>query len=516
MDPKQILDLILQHARGVWRFRWKGMTISWTIFLIAVGFIYTMPNQYIANTRVYVDTENVLRPLLRGLFVETDVMNDVSLMTRALLTRPHLEEVVRTVDLDLTVTTEAEKEALLSSLEKRIDISSSRRENIYTIEVQDRDRGQALKIVNALLQTFVEDTIGNNMKDSQSAEETLKAQIDDYEQRLVIAEERLSDFKKQNVGLMPGEGGGYYAQLDEALRAKDLAERQLRVARETQATIERQLSGVDPLFGDAASSSYDTQIQSLEAGLNQLLLEYTDQHPDVVRTRERLEILRERRTQELAGPRTGFASSDGRELNPVYQNLQISLSQAKVEVAALQAQIRDHDREIGRLQGLVEVLPEIEAQLTRLNRDYDVVQRRYQDMLLRWENLQTGKIVNSGRDQVTFRVIEPPFASLNPAAPNRPLLIGGSFVLALGAGLAFAILMHLLNPVFSTEAALNYLGITILGHTSYQRSEGLLKLLRIKTTALVLAGMLLVAAAGVSVMYAKPGALFVQSLLAMN
>lgn len=514
MDPKQLLDIALRNVRGVWRFRWTGMTLSWVIFLIAVGFIYTMPNQYQASTRVYVDTENVLRPLLRGLYVETDVMNDVSLMTRALLTRPQLENVIREVDLDVSVTTEAEKEALLNSLEDRIKIGNSRRENIYSIEVEDRERDLALKIVNALLQTFVEDTLGNSQRDSQSAEETLQEQINEYEQRLIVAEERLSEFKKKNVGLMPGEGGGYYDQLDVALRARDMNERQLRIAREKQSTIERQLSGVDPVFQGAISSGYDEQIQVLETALNQLLLEYTDQHPDVVRTRERLDILYQRRSEELKNPRP-FSNDGANELNPVYQNLQISLSQAKVEVATLQAQIRDNEREIERLRGLVEVLPEIEAQLTRLNRDYAVVQERYQEMLSRWENLQTGKAVNSGRDQVTFRVIEPPYASLNPTSPNRGLLLMLAFVAALGGGLAIAILLHLLKPVFSTREALASLGIAILGTTSYQRPDSLVKLVRLKATALVAVAILFVATAGVSIMYAKPGAEFVQSLLGL-
>ena len=333
MDPKQILDLILQHSRGVWRFRWIGMTVAWTVLVASILFVYTLPNQYKASTRVYVDTENVLRPLLKGLYVETNVMNDVSLMTRALMTRPHLEQVVREADLDLTVTSEVQREALIADLESRISIGSARRENIYTIEVEDRDRDGALKIVNALLRTFVEDTLGNSMKDSQSAEATLKDQITDYERRLETAEERLSEFKKQNVGLLPGEGGGYYNQLETALRNKELKERELRIAREKLSTIERQLSGVDPLFQGANTSMYDQQIREFEQGLNQLLLVYTDQHPDVVNTRERLEILYQRRAGELSEQAPIIADGEQAEFNPVYQNMQMQLGDAQVASA---------------------------------------------------------------------------------------------------------------------------------------------------------------------------------------
>ena len=513
MDPKEVLELAVKHARGIWRFRWIGMGISWAVLIIGVLSAYSVPNRYLASTRVYVDTENLLRPLLSGLYVETNVMNDVALMTRALLTRPHLEAVVRKVDLDVTVHTESERELLLTSLEERTSIARARGENIFTIEVEDKDRDTSLKIVNALLQTFVDDTLGSSMADSESAEQTLSGQIAEYEKRLMVAEQRLSEFKKKNVGLMPGEGGGYYNQMQSAIRQKELTERELRIASETLKSIENQLAGVGTSL-QKTRSSYDDQIQGMESQLNQLLLEYTDKHPEVVRTLERLQILGERRERELSGLDPLLAEGDSRAFNPIYQNVIIQLSEARVQEATLKAEIRDSELEIDRLTRLVEVVPEVEAELARLNRDYDVVQGRYQDMLIRWENLQTGKVVSSGRDQVTFRVIEPPFAASRPVSPDRQFLLIAWSVVAIGAGLAVALLMHLLRPVFASESGLSYLGVSIVGQTSYQYPQGILKLMRIKTTALVGVALLLLVVVGLSIVYQDPGASAVQSLLA--
>src|SRR5690606_37642088 len=116
MDPKELIALAWTYARGAWRFRWTALAASWIVALGGLAAVVSLPNQYEASTRVFVDTDNLLRPLLSGLFVETDVMSDVMIMTRIMVSRPHLEEVMRETDMDLAISTAAEREALLASL----------------------------------------------------------------------------------------------------------------------------------------------------------------------------------------------------------------------------------------------------------------------------------------------------------------------------------------------------------------------------------------------------------------
>jgi hypothetical protein len=154
------------------------------------------------------------------------------------------------------------------------------------------------------------------------------------------------------------------------------------------------------------------------------------------------------------------------DLNPVYQNLKIQLSTIQVEMARLEATLQERQQVVARLQELVDVIPQVEAELTRLNRDYTVVQGRYQDMLGRWENLQTAKRVRTGTDDVQFRVIEPPFAPTQPVGPPRPLYISGVLVLALGAGLGIALFLSLIRPVFFVRRELTDFGYPVLGAVS--------------------------------------------------
>ncbi|MCH8133243.1 MAG: hypothetical protein IIA30_11890, partial [Myxococcales bacterium] len=64
--------------------------------------------------------------------------------------------------------------------------------------------------------------------------------------------------------------------------------------------------------------------------------------------------------------------------NPVFQNIKIKLTTVNVDIATLTAQESNQQRKIAALQDLMDVLPEVEAELSRLTRDYDVKQSQYQ------------------------------------------------------------------------------------------------------------------------------------------
>ncbi len=474
-ELRKILDLVIHHAYGAWNYRWLVVGVVWVVCLIGWFKVYTMPDTYGASTVVYVDTESVLRPLLRGLSVETDVANEVGVMTRAVVSRPNIEAVAREIDLDVKSATPAEFERRLISLEERIDISRDGL-GVYKISYEDANRETALTVVKSLLNTFVEDTLGNKSQDTAQAEHTLREQIEAYEKRLVEAEDRLKSFKQKNVGMMPGERGDYYQQLQTALTELEELQRQLRVEQQRRSALQRQLAGEEPVFGlmtpvmgsggGALGSSLDGRIAELERRLADASVEYTDKHPEIVRTRSLLEDLKAQRREELAAQAAssgGPVATTPLDLNPVYQNMKIQLSDVQVEIASLSALVREKEAEVDRLRELVDVIPQVEAELMRLNRDYDVVQARYQEMLERWENLQTSQRVSSNTENVKFRIIEPPHAPSEPTGPPRALFLVAVFVLSLALGIGVAVLLTLIRPVFFRSAELASLNLPVIG-----------------------------------------------------
>ena len=70
----------------------------------------------------------------------------------------------------------------------------------------------------------------------------------------------------------------------------------------------------------------------------------------------------------------------------------------------------------------------------------------------------------SQTDSIKFSVIDPPTAPRVPAAPNRPLLLTGVLIAALGAGVAIAFALGQLKTTFATAGRLEKAtGMPVIG-----------------------------------------------------
>ena len=95
MSPEQLLEELRDQIRGMWRYRWYLIGVAWLIALPGWAYVYGMPDVYQATAKVSVDTNSLLPSLTRGLTASEDLGDEVGLVSKALLSRPNLEEVAR-------------------------------------------------------------------------------------------------------------------------------------------------------------------------------------------------------------------------------------------------------------------------------------------------------------------------------------------------------------------------------------------------------------------------------------
>ncbi len=514
----------LEILRGAWRFRWRALWAAWSIAVCGWALVCFLPNQYQAQARVYVDTESVLKPLLSGLAVGTDVMPQVNMMTQALLSRPQLMDAAHATDLHLRAKTPDELESLVEQLRMRIRIVS-RNDNIYSITFADTDPKMAQRLVQNLLDSFVANTLGVNRVDSSKAQQFLAQEIGDHERRLTEAEDRLAEFKRRNVGMIPGAQGDYYARLQTALAELEKSRSALLVAQTRRDAVRRELEGEEPTFGITSPSGtfravtgetvIDSQIAALQAQLSELSVRYTDKHPDIISIHEKIAYL-EQRKAELRAAAPPPVSGDQRQpldLNPVYQNYKIELAKAEVEVRSLSAQVAQNQQLVNELRGRVDTIPEVEAQLVQLNRDYNVTRTNYEALLARLESAKLTENAEQQRDDVRFRIIEPPIVPTKPIGPRRLLFLAAALVFALTGGVALAIIQQQLNPVVSTRKQLRELsGWPVLGVISSAPSSATTLAAKRDLTRLVFATAMLLVCFGLTVLRAKDVSRLIQTL----
>lgn len=472
MDFQKTLARLIEDAQRMWEFRWLGLLCAW---LIAVGGWITVrmiPDNYEAVARVYVNAEGVLKPLLQGLTVPTDPLEQVKLMTRALLSRPHLETVADKTGLSARARNPAEREWLLLELETAILVLRPTRaedDQVYTIAYSDRDPDMARAVVQTLLDDFISDSMTGDVTESAEAGDFLRTQIKQYEERLTEAESRLAEFKRKNIGLLQGESD-FYVRFEAARAEVSTLQSQVSSLTNKRNELARQLAGEssgEDGIDSARSSSVDGPISNLEAEIAQLQLRFTDKHPDVLRARQTLDDLYRIREEELRARAAGGPDSSRRSVDVVSQRIKIALSTTDADLAALRTELAQKNSEVAYLRGMANTIPEVEAQLVRLNRDYTVVKTEYETLLKRLESARMNQEVQADKKDVTFKILDPPRTPLQPSSPNRLVLNTLVLLAALGGGLAVTFLLGQRDPTFYSTAPLNEAaGVPVYGMVS--------------------------------------------------
>ena len=519
----ELIAQIYGYLHGMWRYRWSALLIAWLTALLGWLVVLSLPDQYSANAVVYIDTTSVMKPLLKGLALETDAQDELNIMSRVMLSRENLLAVIRETDMDLEVHSPEERESLVQALAGSIILkgggSGKRWEpksNIYEISYQTSSADRVYQVVSKLLNTMIENTLNSSRTDTVTAQKFLDTQIGDYEERLTIAEQQLAKFKKANVGFMPDEKGGYYTRLQNALASVETTRSALRLAERRRSELEKQLRGEKPLLGsEGYESASAVKLREYQEQLDDLLNQYTEQHPDVQVLKSMIADLTENReTGEAETSAPGTGEGDAVEFNPVYQELKFEISKASVEVETLKIQLAEQQGYVERLQQSIDVIPEVEAKLAKLNRDYEVTRERYLDLVERRESARLAQDAGQTDSDINFRVIEPPIVPSRPSGPERLLLLSGVFVAALGAGLGWSLLRYLLHPTFiDLRQVRSRLGFPVLGPVSLYVSPPHRKKRRLQLVSFVSAVVLLAGVFGGVLWYRDMGAAMVGSFI---
>jgi polysaccharide chain length determinant protein (PEP-CTERM system associated) len=511
--------LLRFYLQAMWRRKWIAAAICWAVCAIGWTAVVMIPNRYASSARVYVNVDSLLTPLLRGLAIETNPLQQLDYMQRTLLSRPNLEQVAHLAGLDATATTSAEKEALLTGLAQDVNIHLQG-EHLFVISYDNRNPVVARNVVQAVLTVFSESTTGTSRAEMDNARKFLDQQIANYRDQLRAAEERRAKFREKYAEILPVALGGA-SQIEAERTAVIKLQNQLNDATARRDAIMKEVANTPKTISvDQAApivisdgrainpTSTRAQLENDRRQLTDLLAHDTEQHPDVIAMKREIAALEAQLAKEKKEDKPGAGAAQGHATvsNVVYEQLKLRLSDAEGTVASLQRQLRDQEAEKKRIDDLVRVAPGIELQSQNIDRDYGILKKNYEELIARRESTQITEAADTQADKVQFRTVDSPQIPLKPAAPNRPLLFSGVLLAGLGAGIGAALLLAQLDRSFSTIGSLRALGLPVIGTVSQvqltnSRRRSVKQAAGIGATALVLLmiyGVLVAVAHGVS------------------
>lgn len=512
-----ILRQITLVMRAMWRHRLVGIGFAWTGAVIGAVAVLMTPDKYEASARIYVDTQSILKPLMSGLAVQPNVEQQIMMLSRTLISRPNVEKLIRMADLDLALKNKGAQDELADRLIKTLEIKSTSRDNLYTLSFRDTDPNKSKRVVQSLVSIFVESSLGDKRKDSDSAKKFLDDQIKAYERKLEDAEGRLKDFKLRNLESQTADGRGVIGQMADITARLSQAQLDLREAQNAREAVRRQILGDSGGTKGAEDTSgvaipeIDSRIEAQKRNLDNLLQRYTEQHPDVLGARRVLKDLEEQRKQQAMAMRKAATTNPGVLLgdgSPASQDLKRALALAEGNVATLSTRVAEYEARMLKYKQSLKGLPEVEKEYAQLNRDYEINKKNYEGLVARRESAAMSGELEAASGVADFRLIDPPRVSPKPVAPNRMLLLPAVLLLSLLVGAFASFSAAQFRPVFFDGHALREMtGLPLLGRVSYVGDPVAEKQEKIRLRVFfgLLAGLIGVFCVGILILFIRSG-----------
>jgi polysaccharide chain length determinant protein (PEP-CTERM system associated) len=493
-----------QYLNQLWKRRWTIIAVSWFLCLAGWGYVALLPDIYRSSARIYVDTSNLLRPLLKNIAVERYIGDEVLLMRQTLLSKPNIQRVLRITDLDLTIKTPEGMEDLVRQVTLDTRLTSTKT-NLFSISFDHRDPKRARDVVQAFITVFIETNLGESRTDMETAQKFLKEEKNAYREKLEAAEKRLAEFKREYGNLLPQASGRVYSNYYNGKEALRDAEAQRDVLKE-------QLSEINPFieFSDGFAQSgagppagTDFQIVELEDLIEKLLARYTEKHPDVLAARRRLVGMKEKQNTERASLANSGTDEGGgsavnyRESNPVYEAVKVKLVQVEANIGMQKERVERWHNEWQQIEGQAKLSPFLAAELTKLNRDYEMIKGKYAQLSSRLESAKITKKRNIRAEKVQFRLIDLPDIPVKPNGPPRLLYLIVVLIFGLAGGIGVSVLLILGDDTIPDVRTLrSSFAIPVVGFVRDLRMGSATRLRFMDNLGVVLAGGCLLAASG--------------------
>jgi len=431
--------------------KWLLIVPTVVMFLVTAVGTKFMSNYYRSQTLILVEAQKIPEDYVKSTVTQT-IEQRIMTIREQILSRTRLEKIIQESYLYPELVAAAPMEWVLKEMRSNIDIRVQGKDS-FMIFFTGRDPYTVMNVTNKLASLFIEESLKDRENQATVTLEFLDTELVTVRKRLEEQEKAMRDFKQAHIGELP-------EQQESNLRALDRFQLQLQTNSEAIRAAEDRKLLLESTLKDSASDTYlstpggdivptEMQLERLRSTLADLLLKYTDEHPDVKRIRGEIVNLERKLKEEVE-----VVNETERRyvVTPMNRSLVEQLKQANLDIKSMRAERANLIRQIDVYQRRVEMAPRVEAELSILTRDYEKTEEDYQELLQKRQEAQRSANLESRQKGQQFKILDPAPLPQAPYKPNRPRIVMLGIILGLGLGFGAIFLAEHFDHSFRTVA----------------------------------------------------------------
>lgn len=450
-SPQELFSLCSRALSRYWLLA-LGPAV---VLAVLVGlYSYHLPSYFRSDALIFIQPQRITSKIIDT--PDSEEMHErLDGLVQEILSRPRLRAILERYNLYPNLRGPIGMERAVGKFREEIEIepiASQSGGNLlqsFRVAFTHRDQKMSFEITKALSNLFIEESIVDQRSEAQGTEEFLDAELEEARKKLETTENLVQQFVRENFGRLPEHLEAAIARLQNAQAQYDANSQVLAANSGRVGNLQRELDDYlryqsmtqsDIGTPQAGDSPYET-LSKLESALIVLTSRYSEQHPDVIATRQRIDALKGQLAEEGTGLSRGKITSKAPYArgSDTARALRRELGELNIQGKTLQEENNNLKVMINQLQKDIEMMPMKEQDLLKIKRDYANVKDNYESLLKAKQDASLQSSLLRSQKATQFRIVEPAELPVLPAGPNR-------FIIA-SLGLAGAVGIFLLLPL---------------------------------------------------------------------
>ena len=414
----------------------KWVLLVWIVVgLVGAGVAFlVLPKVYRSSTLILVESQKVPTDYIKPMAVDT-IEERLIAIQQQILSRTLLQKIIEEFHVYDDELKRQPLEDVIDLMRRDIKITMvddrfHRNIQAFTISYDSDVPELAMQVTNKLAALFIGENLKVREQLVEGTSEFLEQELSRLKERLDRQEAQISQYKQKHIGQLPQQEEAMFRTLDRLTMELQTQNDMLRMLVERKEIMRDAIETSAGTPGGVIHLSPKGRLRQLREQLAQLLAEYKDTYPDVLRVKREIKDLEARVAR---GPSSDDLEEDvvvsGSDMDSQLRTVDAEIKVRRHRVGEIQAQIKS-------LEQRMEQMPIREQELSTLLRDYETTNKRYQALLANKESAKITEQMEKRQKGEQFRVLDPANLPIKPVKPDplRVFLAGITAGLVLGGG----------------------------------------------------------------------------------